>query len=247
MSSDDEWDKSDTEPVALSAAKVAASKWADEDVSDGEVKDSWDADSDEEKKPAVPAKKASPPPKKKTQLQQKLAERKAAEQAAQAQKEAEKNETAIERKVRLANSVMESDLENARALVGDLEISRPKPEVEGELHLGNMVPGSRTELLEYADLFKKKLDTFNSHASYSVFAEQVVRDLVAPLTVDETRKISSSLTAILNEKQKALKEAQGKGKKKSTNTKKGVVVARGAINEMGDLGNDAYDEFDDFM
>ncbi|KAJ3362022.1 hypothetical protein HDU91_003639 [Kappamyces sp. JEL0680] len=202
MSSDDEWDKSDTEPVALSAAKVAASKWADEDVSDGEVK---------------------------------------------AQKEAEKNETAIERKVRLANSVMESDLENARALVGDLEISRPKPEVEGVLHLGNMVPGSRTELLEYADLFKKKLDTFNSHASYSVFAEQAVRDLVAPLTVDETRKISSSLTAILNEKQKALKEAQGKGKKKSTNTKKGVVVARGAINEMGDLGNDAYDEFDDFI
>ena len=35
MSDDDEWDKSSVEEVSI---KPAASKWADEDVSDGEVK-----------------------------------------------------------------------------------------------------------------------------------------------------------------------------------------------------------------
>ncbi len=70
--------------------------------------------------------------------------------------------------------------------------------------------------------------------------------MVSSLNADETRKLSSSLTAILNDKQKQLKESQGKGKKK-TSTKKGVVVGRGALAEMGDLEASNFDDFDDFM
>lgn len=93
-------------------------------------------------------------------------------------------------------------------------------------HLSNMQPSNRQELLDYAEMLKKKTTEFESQVSYPVFAEAVVRNLVASLNVDDTRKISSCLTAIVNEKQKQLKELQGKGKKKAS-AKKGINVQRG--------------------
>jgi hypothetical protein len=89
--SDDDWDVEETEIPTIGAPKVA-SKWDDEDQDDDVkvsfgfhliyfLQDSWDAESDDEKK-VEPVKKASPPPpKKKTTLQQKLAARKEQEQA----------------------------------------------------------------------------------------------------------------------------------------------------------------------
>jgi translation initiation factor 3 subunit J len=89
-----------------------------------------------------------------------------------------------------------------------------------------MQPSNRAELLEYAEMLKKKTAEFENQASYAIFAEEVIRNLVSSLNVDDTRKISSCLTAIINEKQKQLKELQGKGKKKAS-TKKGINVQRG--------------------
>lgn len=148
---------------------------------------------------------------------------------------------------------MESDLENVRALVGDLggrifqfqfmahtilvdasgDNSAPPSLITGT-NLSNMQPVSRTELLEYADLLKKKISEFESLPSYAFFAETVVRDLVACLNVDDSRKISSCLTAIVNEKQKILKESQGKGKKKASAKKTVNVSARGEFENYAD-------------
>jgi hypothetical protein len=33
-------------------------------------------------------------------------------------------------------------------------------EVEGQIHLGNMQPSTRAELLEFAELFKNKIESF---------------------------------------------------------------------------------------
>jgi translation initiation factor 3 subunit J len=68
--------------------------------------------------------------------------------------------------------------------------------------------------------------------------------MAVALSLDDTRKISSSLTAMVNEKQKAMKESQGKGKKKAS-AKKSVAVSRGL--DMTNYDDEPYDEFADFM
>ena len=120
-------------------------------------------------------------------------------------------------------------------LIFILLVDAPPSLVSGT-NLSNMDPSNRQELLDYAEMLKKKTAEFESQASYPVFAEAVVRNLVASLTVDDARKISSCLTAIVNEKQKQLKELQGKGKKKAS-AKKGVNVQRGGEFENYADGN----------
>lgn len=50
---------------------------------------------------------------------------------------------------------------------------------------------------------------------------------------------------MINEKQKALKESQGKGKKKATKKGSVNVSSRGAMENYDD--DQGYNEFDDFM
>ncbi|KAI8930228.1 translation initiation factor eIF3 subunit-domain-containing protein [Entophlyctis helioformis] len=216
-------------PTAKAAAATPAS-WDDEDAEDGDVKDSWDAsDDDEEKKPAPksPASTTSSvvvPPKKKKTLAQKLAEKKEeeerrkqelAERAAKAKEEADQDagESAADRKARLARSVMESDLENAKALLGDLAAVGGIPPAQGAIE--SLHPKSRGDFDDFVKVVMKKFSTFESMPQYSYFVEALMRDMVVSLNVDDTRRISSSLTAMINEKQRVLKEQQAKGKKKA--------------------------------
>lgn len=90
-------------------------------------------------------------------------------------------------------------------------------------------------------MLSKKFATFESHPSYSYFVESLVRDMVVSLSLEDTRKLSSTLTAMINEKQKA---------QKTTGKKKKVKVSLQAA-PRGDLDmtnyEKTYDEFDDFM
>jgi translation initiation factor 3 subunit J len=78
-----------------------------------------------------------------------------------------------------------------------------------------------------------------SSIHYASFVEGLVREMVVSLSVDDTRKLSSSLTAMLSEKQKASKVSKKKSKKTTAN-----VVTKGVDTTNYD---DHYDDFDNFM
>lgn len=203
-------------------------KWDDEDSDD--APEEWDVSSDEEEEIA-PAPKPVPKPVPKPKAQKKLKEK------IQEKESNEKNlETEIERKLRLQTSVIESDLEAAKTLFGDAIVAA----AQSNISLGD--PKSREDFNQYAiSLMGLHLKQHVASPHYSTLVEQLMREMIANLSVDETRKLSSTLTAILNEKQKAAKGGKG-GKKK--NTKATAVVGRGIDTTNYD---DAYDEFDDFM
>ena len=66
--------------------------------------------------------------------------------------------------------------------------------------------------------------------------------MIVPLQVDDIRKLSTTITAMMNEKQKQQKDA---GKKKK-NTKKTLKTMPGNGVDTTNY-DDVYDEFDDFM
>ncbi|KAH6567486.1 hypothetical protein BASA60_009016 [Batrachochytrium salamandrivorans] len=242
----DNWDDEDSDVVQPTVATIAVtSKWDGEDAED-DIKDSWDASDDDEKPPAksVTQKKA---------LSQKIAERQEEEERkkrelakkleAEVSQDGGSNETLDQRKERLARSVRESDLENARALLGDLEISGGIPSLEGSIE--SLDPTSRGEFDDFVKVVMKKFSTFEKRAQYIYFVESLLRELVIPTSVDDTRHISSSLTAMINEKQRMLKESQNKGKKKAPKNmlKGGSTNSRDTTNYEAEV----YDDFDDFM
>jgi hypothetical protein len=110
--------------------------------------------------------------------------------------------------MRLKNAVLDSDLENVKALVGDLNSMINFNVVEGStaiaetaelppVNLATMNPNSREELLEYASMINKKCATFEEMASYPFFVETLVRDLVVSLSLEDTRKVSACLNVIV--------------------------------------------------
>jgi translation initiation factor 3 subunit J len=103
--------------------------------------------------------------------------------------------------------------------------------VSGGTSIATFNPSSRAEFDEYCNLLAKKISTFETNPSYAYFVENLVRELIVPLSLDDTRKVSSTLTAMINEKQKAQKS----GNKK----KKGKVSLQ--ANPRGELDISNYD------
>ncbi|TPX71054.1 hypothetical protein SpCBS45565_g01299 [Spizellomyces sp. 'palustris'] len=243
-----DWDEEDQEFAIPSIPVLNKGAWDDEDADDDEVKASWeDSDEDEPKKEESKPVVAAPVKKKKT-IAQKLAERKAEEERKKAElatKRAENNaeqdneETPEERKARLQRAVLDSDLENAKDLFGG--ISAPTEETSTS-KIETMNPNSQAEFDDYEKACMEKFSAFDKKTHYSYFVESLIRDLLVPLNVDDTRRISSSITAMINEKQKAQKEIGKKKKGKKATLK---------TTPSGDMDttnyDDVYDEFEDFM
>ncbi|KAJ8324812.1 Translation initiation factor 3 subunit J component [Batrachochytrium dendrobatidis] len=245
------WD--DSEEDVVSTPIAVPGKWDDEDVEDN-VKDSWDASDDEKETPAKtvaatvkPTTVAPVKVNKKKALAQKIAERKEEERRKNQESSNPTNdvvsaESDQQRKELLARSVRESDLENARALLGDLALTGGLSTTEGAIE--SFHPESRGEFDDFVKVIMKKFSTLEDQVQYTYFVESLIRELVIPINVEDTRRISSSLTAMINEKQRVLKESQNKGKKKAAKQ-----VLKTAPAGRGDTTNydDVYDDFDDFM
>ncbi|KAI8593929.1 eukaryotic translation initiation factor 3 subunit J [Geranomyces variabilis] len=215
-----DWENEDQEiALPVAAAVVTTGAWDDEDVEEEEVKSSWEDSDDAAEKPAAPAKPVAPPKKKQT-LAQKLKqkeeeERLAAEKAAEeAENDKYADETPEERKERLAQAVIDSDMQNARNLFG---VSGG-----GSSKLETLNPTTRPEFDEYVSECLSTFSKFESKTQYPYFVEALVRGLLVAVNVDETRRISSSISAIINEKQKAAKAAVS-GKKKPKKAMLGKV------------------------
>ena len=96
------------------------------------------------------------------------------------------------------------------------------------------------------------IDKFGSKALYASFVEHHVKAVCGPLRDLETRKASSALATLANEKQKAAKDAAG-GKKKKGAAKPALGlsgaknVGRGADTRMYDEAMDDNDGLSTFL
>ncbi|KAJ3358955.1 hypothetical protein GGF32_009884, partial [Allomyces javanicus] len=219
---------------------VPKSKWDDEE-DDDDVADAWDADSDDETPAAKPVAAASspvaaarpgsttPPVPKKRTIKQAIAERQAEEArlaaeaaakkaAAEAAASAEAAETPAERKARLQRAVEEEDAKVAETLFGNLSVGGDNKPAEKTLL--NFNPRTKTDFDKYATLVVERFANFEKLQYYPTFLENVVRTLADKLKIEDVRKLSSSLNALANDKQRAEKEAL----KKKKSTKKQVRV-----------------------
>jgi len=110
-----------------------------------------------------------------------------------------------------------------------------------------MCPSSKEEFTEFEKVLREKITQFEKSAHYSDFLDSLFRELCISLEIEDLKKISNSLAALLSEKQK-LEKQKTAGKKKG---KKGVIAGGGLKAKMRDdieydLGGYAQD-YEDFM
>ncbi|KAI8975416.1 eukaryotic translation initiation factor 3 subunit J [Mycotypha africana] len=228
------------------AVPLKKNKWEDEDVEE-DLKDDWELSDDEEekkKKEEEAKKRAAAPIRKKVGLKQKIAEKQAAEEQkkkeleakkAAAQEEAEEGD--YERQQRMRQLELEADMANATDLFSGVSLSditdKPLEEVR---------PKNRVEFDAYRKRLVELITPYSKSINFGWFIDDLLRDIAFPLNHQEVKKVSSSLTVIANEKQRAAKEAQKKTKGKS----RPQLAAAGKVASK-DAYEDTYDDYDDFM
>ncbi|XP_069553765.1 eukaryotic translation initiation factor 3 subunit J-B [Brachyistius frenatus] len=234
------------EPIAKAAAQ---DKWEGEDEEE-DVKDNWDDEDEEEKKAEM--KKTETKVSEKKKLSEKIKEKEnrlKQKQQEKMERELEENaeeteltpEEELEEKLRVKKLQEEADLELAKDAFG---VSSTSNSVTG---IDAMCPSSKEDFTEFEKLLKEKITQFEKSVHYSSFLDSLFRELCISLEVEDLKKVSNSLTALLSEKQK--QEKQNKGKKK----KKGVVAGGGLKAQLrDDLDYAEFDggytqDYEDFM
>lgn len=235
------WDDEDFEPVKVAAgATTTIDHWDGEDEDDDDLKDNWDDDEEDKDKEGVPKSQ----PKKKKTLAEKIAERderKRQEAIAKMLQEPDKElspEEEMEEKLRAQRLQEEADLEIAKDAFGIVDL--PTPDVKT---IDNFEPSSKEEFLQLSNMIVEKLSKLEHRTDYSFFLETLLRDCCAGREGDEIKKISNTLNALVQEKQKLNKVAKGKKKPPVNKTLKS---GKGMNDELG-YNDGYYDEFDDFM
>uniref|UniRef100_A0A3B5LUJ6 Eukaryotic translation initiation factor 3 subunit J n=1 Tax=Xiphophorus couchianus TaxID=32473 RepID=A0A3B5LUJ6_9TELE len=153
-------------------------------------------------------------------------------------------EEQLAEKLRVKKLQEDADLELAKDAFG---IQNPLKCVNTVAGIDAMCPSSKEEFTEFEKLLKEKITQFEKSVHYSSFLDSLFRELCISLEVEDLKKISSSLSVLLSEKQK--QEKQNKGKKK----KKGVVPGGGLKAQMrDDLDYAEFDggyaqDYEDFM
>ncbi|XP_068586826.1 eukaryotic translation initiation factor 3 subunit J-B [Cebidichthys violaceus] len=243
-----DWDAETFEPEEPTKKAASMDKWEGEDDED-DVKDNWDDEDEEKEKKAEMKKKAL---EKKVSEKKKLSE-KIKEKENQLKKEQELKKKELEdeeelspeeqlaEKIRVKKLQEDADLELAKDAFG---ISSTSNSVTG---IDAMCPSSKDDFTEFEKLLKEKISLFEKSEHYSSFLDSLFRELCISLEVEDLKKVSNSLTALLSEKQK--QEKQNKGKKK----KKGVVAGGGLKAQLrDDLDYAEFDggyaqDYEDFM
>ncbi|CAB1339534.1 unnamed protein product [Coregonus sp. 'balchen'] len=260
MADADDWDADNFEPdVAPIKTAVVLDKWEGEDE-DEDVKDNWD-DEEEEKK--AEAKKAEAKVSEKKKLAEKIKEkenrlRKKQQELKKKLEEEEEltPEQQLAEKLKVQKMQEEADLELAKEAFG-ISGGSTTNNVSG---IEAMCPSSKEDFTEFEKLLKVKILQYEKSVHYSSFLESLFRELCISLEIDDLKKISSSLTVLLNEKQKqekfSLRSVEGalyqqsKAKKK----KKGAVLGGGMkakgkddLADYGGFDGGYTQDYDDFM
>ncbi|XP_038139868.1 eukaryotic translation initiation factor 3 subunit J-B [Cyprinodon tularosa] len=231
MADVEDWDADNFEPEEPIKKAAVLDKWEGEDE-DEDVKDNWD-DEEEEQEKKVEVKKAETKVSEKKKLSEKIKEKEnqLRKKQQELKKEMEKPEE-LTPEEQLAEKLRVQQLQEA----ADLELAKDAFGVNTVSGIDAMCPSSKEDFTEFEKLLKEKITQFEKSVHYSSFLDSLFRELCISLEVDDLKKISSSLSVLLSEKQK--QEKQNKGKKK----KKGVVPGGGLKAQMRDELD--YAEFD---
>ncbi|XP_030620560.1 eukaryotic translation initiation factor 3 subunit J-B isoform X2 [Chanos chanos] len=246
MAEADSWDADNfepTEPVKKS------DKWEGEDE-DEDVKDNWDDEDEEEEKKVeekttevkVPEKKKLSDKIREKENQQKKKQEELRKKESEVTKELTAEEQAAE-KLRLKKLQEESDLELAREAFG---VENASSTTNSASTIDAMCPSSKEDFIVFEKMLKDKISQYDKSVHYSSFLESLFRELCISLEVDDLKKISTSLSVLLSEKQKQEKQTKGKKKKKAALT--GGLKAK-MKDDLADYGefDGSYQDYEDFM
>ncbi|KAF4095287.1 eukaryotic translation initiation factor 3 subunit J-A [Onychostoma macrolepis] len=246
MADADSWDADSFEAEEPIKKAAVHDKWEGEDEDD-DVKDNWDDDEEEEKEED---KKSEAKPTEKKKLSEKIKEKESLQRKKQEEllKQLQESESSTEltpeeelaEKLRVKKLQEDSDLELAKEAFGVVSNN-----VTG---IDAMIPSTKEDFTEFERLLKEKISSYEKSTHYSSFLETLFRDLCLSLEVDDLKKISTSLTALLSEKQR--QEKANKGKKK----KKGVLpggsfkaTMKDDLADYGEFDGGYAQDYEDFM
>lgn len=225
----EDWENDDFQPIApVVKAQPLKSNWEDEDVDEDDVKESWE---EEEEKPK-PVEKPAPKPSAKAAV-------KKGKQPSTSTEVVEDDvlDDPISEKLRQQRLVEEADFKATAELFAKKDGS--------EKSLETFIPKSESDFAEYAELIANKIRPYEKSFHYMGLLKNVMRLSMTSLKGADAKEISSSVTAIANEKIKAEKEAAA-GKKKGGAKKKQLHIEKGEEGFVARPGAsfDDPDEFD---
>lgn len=241
MADSDSWDADNFEPdQPIKAAAGLQDKWEGEDEED-DVKDNWD-DDEEEKKDEAQITEVKAPEKKKLSAKIKEKENERAKKQEELKKRLQQSEADVQltpeeeaaEKLHLQKLQEESDLALACEAFGVDSVTTNSASGIEAMH-----PSSKDDFVVFEKLLKEKITQFEKSVHYSNFLESLFRELCISLEVEDLKKISTSMSVLLSEKQKQEKE-KTKGAKK----KKKTILAGGGLKAKQKDDLDAYGEFD---
>ncbi|THD23838.1 Eukaryotic translation initiation factor 3 subunit J [Fasciola hepatica] len=219
----------DDEKTADIVAQKLTSCW--DDVDADAVPDSWDA---EETKPTHPKTTQASAPSKPS-LSERIKQR-----DEQRRKEREER-LKREEEARTAESMSELQREKLaeEAELGLLKDTFASVQVDAKNSIDQSDPRTKEDFNELNTLLKEKLVKLEKSPHYSAFAEQLVRDAIIEMDVESLKSLSTTIIALVSEKQKLIK---GKTKKKG---KGKLLVERD--NDYAFEEDAPPDDYDDFM
>ncbi|KAK4795090.1 hypothetical protein SAY86_013084 [Trapa natans] len=219
----EDWEDEQIPP--LHSKEQPKSNWDDEDVDEGDIKESWE---DEDESAPAPA----PPPPPAEKAPKKTAVKASDTKVKTVQVSKEEPLDPVAEKLRQQRLVEEADYRSTAELFakkGD------------EKTLENFIPKSESDFLEYAELISYKLRPFEKSYHYIGLVKAVMRLSMTSLKAADAKDVASSVTAIANEKIKVEKEANA-GKKKTGAKKKQLHLDK----PDDEMVANAYDGMDDY-
>ncbi|XP_066324793.1 uncharacterized protein [Miscanthus floridulus] len=228
----EDWDSEDFQPVApVVKVEPLKNQWADEDVEEDDVKESWEEEEEEEKPKPAPVEKAAAKPSTKAPA------KKGKQQASTSAEEPDEPPLSpTSEKIRQQRLVEEADFKSTTEL-----FAKKGGEQKS---LDTFIPKSESDFVEYAELIANKLRPYEKSFHYMALLKNVMRLSMTSLKGADAKEISSSVTAIANEKIKAEKEVAA-GKKKQGAKKKQLHIEKGDDDFIPGRGG-GYDDPDEY-
>ena len=253
---DDEDSEGSTPPSSPPVAAARRGKFDDEE-DDSDVLESWDAAEDSEverekaKKAAEAKAKADAAAKAshKSKSQRIEEKRQEAMQRRQAEEDdsSDEEEDEADKRARLRASEKESDMKHAEDLFGgvggvsDKRSASKAVTVEdgddpsGAIDLSKLKifdPTTASQFAKLRETLTPLLVSNSKKPQYALFLQEFTKQLVRDLNSDQVKKMSSTLTAVSNEKMKDEKAADKGGKKsKAAKTKASLSANRDVSNK----------------
>lgn len=216
------------EPAPLVIKKEPKSMWDDEDVDENDIKESWEDDDEPAPPPVVAPPPAVKAPKKPTA-------KPAQEKGKAVEVSKEEPLDPVAEKLRQQRLVEEADYKNTAELFASKKVD--------DKTIDNFIPKSESDFIEYAELISSKLRPYEKSFHYLGLLKNVMRLSMTSLKAADAKEVSSSVTAIANEKLKAEKEAAA-GRKKTGGKKKQIHLDKPDDDAVVNAGYDGYDDYD---